>query len=220
MNTASDGRCQNPTSSMKKFGFILLWVCIAQVAFAQSYYREGSYIDGYDLKAGDITFHITSTGTSYSFNNVTNGLLDKPIMWRDGRRVTREEYEALEEGELDIASVKKAFQETFTEEEYDALKEGKDYMSLYMSIDTEGRMVEVSLYFDATPRTRAIPPEQYALLEKNLKKYLRYTLSEDEKKLQFLRLDIPIAFQHLMLYEKFLEVKQPHIDDRVPLTTP
>ncbi len=206
---------------MKKLGLILFWVCIAQSVFAQSYYREGRYSDGYDLKAGEITFHVTSSGISYFLDNVTNVLLSQPIVWQDGRRVTREEYETLKEGELNIESVKKAFRETFTEQEYHALKEGKDYMSLYMNINSEGRMTEVLLYFDDTPRTRAIPPEKYALLEKNLKEHLRYTLSEDEKKLQFFRIDVPIAFQYLGLhYLKFSDDDRPNIDSLQHLTTP
>ena len=135
-------------------------------------------------------------------DNVTNELLNKPIVRLDGKPLTLEEYEALEEGELDIPSVQTAFRETFTESEYRALQAGKDYMSLYMNISPEGRMTEVVFFIAGTPRTRAVPPEKYALLEKNLKTYLRYRVSDDEKRLQFFRLDVPIAFRSLGLYEK------------------
>ncbi len=187
---------------MKKIVLFLCWGLAAQVVFAQNYYREGVYTDGYDLKAGDITFEVRSNGLDIILDNVTNELLNKPIVRLDGKPLTLEEYEALEEGELDIPSVQTAFRETFTESEYRALQAGKDYMSLYMNISPEGRMTEVVFFIAGTPRTRAVPPEKYALLEKNLKTYLRYRVSDDEKRWQFFRLAVPIAFRSLGLYEK------------------
>lgn len=206
---------------MKNSLWCLLWVFAAQSLFAQNYYREGVYTDGYDLKANNaITFEVTSSGVRLILNNVTNELLSKSLAWRDGRLVTPDEYDAMEVGDLDVASVKQAFRETFTEQEYNILKDGKDCIYLYMNINAEGRMTEVAFFITATPRTRAIPPEKYALLEKKLKEHLRYTLSEDEKKLQFLRLDVPIAFQYLGLYEKIAGGERPIIDSLQHLTTP
>ncbi len=207
---------------MKNFLLCLLWTISVQFVCAQNYYREGFYTEGYDLKADeDITFEVKSSGITLFLTNVTNELLNKSLAWRDGRLVTPEEYDAMKEGELDIPSVKRAFLETFTEQEYTLLKDGKDYMYLYMNINSEGRMTEVAFFITTTPRTLAIPPEKYALLEKNLKEHLRYTLSEDEKKLQFFRIDVPIAFQYLGLhYLKFSDDDRPNIDSLQHLTTP
>ena len=103
---------------MKKTGCLLCWIVAAQTVFAQNYYREDVYTDGYDLKAGDITFEVRSNGLDIILDNVTNELLNKPIVRLDGTPLTLEEYETLEEGELDIPSVQTAFRETFTESEY------------------------------------------------------------------------------------------------------
>jgi len=184
---------------MKKFFLLLLLGFFVESILAQSYYREGIYTDGYDLNAGDITFKVSSSGLGLILENVENEWSHKPIMWLDGKWLSEPEYEALAEGQLDISSVKKAFRETFTEDEYKALVAGKDYMSLYMTMSTEGQVIDVTFFITISPRMVAVAPEKYALLENNLKRYVRYAVTEDEKKLKFFRLDIPIAFQSLHL---------------------
>ena len=122
-----------------------------------------------------------------TLDNITNELGDQKIVWIDGTPLTEKEYNLLEIGEIDVNGFYKAIRETFSEEEYKVLENGKDRMEVALVVSPNGEILEVGWSIYVTPRTDAITPDQFALFEQNIKKYVTYTVTEDMKKVQFFR---------------------------------
>lgn len=122
-----------------------------------------------------------------TLDNVTNELGDQNIVWTDGTPLTEKEYNHLEIGVVDVSGFYKAIRETFSEEEYKVLEIGKDRIEVALVVNPNGEILEVGWSIYVSPRTDAITPDQFALFEQNIKKYVTYTVTEDMKRVQFFR---------------------------------
>ena len=164
-------------------------------ASCQSY-----YVDGEDVKAGNYVYEVKVRPWSISLYNVQNRLIDSDLVYADGTYVTEDEYNRMVLGKLDMQTLEKAVMETFTEDEYRSLSDHKDQMTLLFVKSPEGRLAEVGFMIDASPRTLGFPPEKYALFEANMKKYVRFSVTEDEKQLRFSRAFYFLHFENLHLH--------------------
>ncbi len=176
-------------------GTALLAVFHVLDASCQSY-----YVDGEDVKAGNYVYEVKVRPWSISLYNVQNRLIDSDLVYAGGTYVTEDEYNRMVLGRLDMQTLKKAVMETFTEDEYRSLSDHKDQMTLLFVKSPEGRLAEVGFMIDASPRTLGFPPEKYALFEENMKKYVRFSVTEDEKRLRFSRAFYFLHFENLHLH--------------------
>ena len=143
---------------------------------------------------------MTHTPGVIALSNAANELLDQPIVRLDGTELTEAEYEDLSVGELEAGTLQQALLQTFTQEEYKALVQGKDVMRLLLVQRFDGCIAEVAFFIRDSPRTAALPPEKYALLERNIKSYVRYSLTAEEKQLKFVRMEIILNFAKMRLF--------------------
>lgn len=169
---------------MKRLSILLaLWVCATTNAVAQY-----PYTHRIDAVANDMTFSVMRAGNVFmTLDNITNELGDQKIVWIDGTPLTEKEYNLLEIGEIDVNGFYKAIRETFSEEEYKVLEDGKDRIEVALVVSPNGEILEVGWSIYVTPRTDAITPDQFALFEQNIKKYVTYTVTEDMKRVRFFR---------------------------------
>ena len=167
---------------------VQIFLCALVALVGKSAVAQYPYTHHVDAVAKDMTFRVMRAANLFmTLDNVQNELGDQPIVWNDGTRLTVEEYENLMLGDIDVAGVYKAIQATFTEEEYKVLEQGRDRMEVALVVGPDGKVLEVAWSIYVTPRTDAITPDQFALFEQNIKKYVTYTVTEDMKKLQFFR---------------------------------
>ncbi len=178
--------------------YLLLIICAiicVDAAYAQNY-----YVHGIDVSADGITYDVTHTPGVIALSNAANELLDQPIVRLDGTELTEAEYEDLSVGELEAGTLQQALLQTFTQEEYKALVQGKDVMRLLLVQRFDGCIAEVAFFIRDSPRTAALPPEKYALLERSIKSYVRYSLTAEEKQLKFVRMEIILNFAKMRLF--------------------
>ena len=77
---------------------------------------------------------------------------------------------------------------TFTKKEMDELKNNPPArMTFYYVVSPEGETLEVAFIIPKESKILTdLPPEKFALLEKNLKKYLKWTVDDFGKTMLFL----------------------------------
>lgn len=185
---------------MKTIKFFLLSAILA-FKYADST-AQHIYTHGVDAVSTDITYEVRVSPYTFYLKNAANELINQPITWADGTELTEDEYETLVLGTIKTGGFRKVIQETFSETECEMLKSGKDYMDLFTVIDANGRILELVFYVHKSPRTEAISPEKFALLEQNLKKHVVYSITEDMQKISFWRSFHRINFAVLGAYFK------------------
>lgn len=169
---------------MKRLSILLALLVFAATNGVAQY----PYTHGVDAVAKEITYEVTRVLDKRLYlNNIANVLDNELIVWTDGTVLEENDYLSLKFGELNTGSVDRAIRETFTESEYQILASGKDWMDVLFVIDPCGKVLEVDFTINVSPRTEAISPDQYALFEQNLKKYVTYSITEDMARLQFWR---------------------------------
>lgn len=164
------------------------------------------YVDGAHITADSITYEVSVWHDFYfKLINIENKLYDQDLKDLNGQPISPFEYAG---GEMDMLSFKKACTETFTPEELYDLKEKRTLIRLYLTKSNQGKLLEVvfHVYHYRNPSVLNIPPEKFALFEKNLKQHLRWTtITEDEKNLQFMHETLRVPFDALapkMLIDK------------------
>ena len=179
---------------MKRLSILLaLLVCATTNAVAQY-----QYIHGVNAVAKEITYEVTRVLDKRLYlNNIANQLDDEWISWADGQPISKDNYNALLLGTIDKSSVQQAIRNTFTEWDYSLLATGKDRIDVYLTLSSEGKILELSLFVNLSPRTLNLTPQQYADLETNLKKYVSTTVTPDMAKLNFWRSFLVLDFSRL-----------------------
>lgn len=158
------------------------------VSAATNVVAQYHYTHGVDAATTEITFDVIKIGDVFlMLDNVENVKGDQDIVWTDGTPLTEREYGRIAIGDIDVSGFYRAIRETFSEEEYSVLENGKDRMEVLFVVSPGGSILECSWFINLTARTKNITPDQFALFEQNIKKYVTYTVTEDMKKLQFFR---------------------------------
>lgn len=165
---------------------ILLYIVIS--GFVSSVTAQ-DYYTGRDLVTADgITFEITKYGYTFDLSNVENIQMNQSggYKYKDGTPV-EEEFDGYATAETRPGNVEKALMETFSQEEYEALRSNRDAeLVIGYVISPEGNTTEVGFSLDYEPCMLSIPPAKYALLEKNLKRYVKWDVNLFGRKLQFM----------------------------------
>lgn len=149
-----------------------------------------------------VSFTQTITGNTYAVRSEwyvttianTANHLDDALYYLDGSPV------AFEDQEQSLAQVipeglKRAMMATFTASEYAALKSIREALLISCIISNTGDVLELT-YLIGTADYAKIPLAKFALLESNLKKYLKFRVTDFGKKLKYLSGCIAYNFYH------------------------
>ena len=175
------------------------------------------YYTGHDRVSADgITFGVGMRHYTFSLDNVENIQMNQSggYKYKDGTPV-EEEFDGYATAETRPGGVEKALMETFSQEEYEALRSNPDAkLVISYVISPKGNTTEVGFSLDYEPCMLSIPPEKYALLEKNLKRYVKWDVNLFGRKLQFM---------HGMSFVNFSKIRlqYPSSEPEIPdLTVP
>lgn len=185
---------------MKKLLFILCSICVYTNLPAQEYYFDGTSID-----TGEITFKVSKKGYILNLDNINNFRVDQNWQYWDGTVVELDadnvDYQNAG-ASFNLELMKKALKATFTQAEYKRLsKAERSGFEVFFAIDGNGKVLEVSFILNArkNPELARVPPEKYALLEKNIRKYIKWETNEYAKKFKFMHAFSQFQFQNLQI---------------------
>lgn len=189
---------------MKKLLFSFLAISVFINTFAQEYYNDGDRIS-----ADGITFNVRKRMEIFNLSNISNHLVNKNWQYLNGTVIDPGEDNIdylSSHATFDLELMKKALKETFTEAEYNRLcKAERSGFEILFAIDGNGNILEISFIINArmNPELARVPPEKYAKLEKNIRKYIKWETNEYAKKFKFLHAFSQLDFPDLPLdYKK------------------
>lgn len=167
---------------MKRVFSIIFILGFGLSVSAQDYYTGKSTVT-----ADGITFRITEAyGTILTLSNITNTRGNALEVYKDGSPV-EPEFEEYAVANTVPGCIEKAFTETFTKEEYESLRtDSEAILTMGYVISPEGNVEEVWFGFSKRPGLVALPPSKFALLEKNIKRYVKWEVNLFGRKLQFM----------------------------------
>lgn len=176
--------------------YCFLFILILCPLYSTAQYRD--FLEGDLMQADSVIFEVSyALNKTMYLTNTANQLDDEWISWADGQPIGKDNYNALLLGTIDKSSVRQAIRNTFTEWDYSLLAAGKDRIDVYLTLSSEGKILELSLFVNLSPRTLNLTPQQYADLETNLKKYVSTTVTPDMAKLNFWRSFLVLDFSRL-----------------------
>lgn len=183
---------------MKKIIVLISILFLAIQANAQDFYNNETRIT-----AGGITFNIIKQGSILNIDNATNHLVDENWQYLDGKSVDpgSDNTDYLNAyATFDLELMKKALKETFTEAEYNRLRKAQNSgFSIYFVLDRDGNIIELSFILNTreNPELELIPPQKYAMLEKNIKKYIKWQTNKYAKKFSFFHASCRLQFTNI-----------------------
>ena len=141
-----------------------------------------------EVKTGNTTFIKTTLPFTTSYSNKANKWDNASnLFFADGTPLDEYDYDAYEL-KSSQTSFDQAIRMTFTKKEMDELKNNPPaQMTFYYVVSPEGETIEVAFILPKESKILTdLPPEKFALLEKNLKKYLKWTVNDFGKTMLFL----------------------------------
>ena len=141
-----------------------------------------------EVKTGNTTFIKTTLPFTTSYSNKANKWDNASnLFFADGTPLDEYDYDAYEL-KSSQTSFDQAIRMTFTKKEMDELKNNPPArMTFYYVVSPEGETLEVAFIIPKESKILTdLPPEKFALLEKNLKKYLKWTVDDFGKTMLFL----------------------------------
>ncbi len=132
-----------------------------------------------------ITFKVSKQFDFFTMTDITNvaNVLEDGLFYQDGRKVEYNDYGKIK-CEQNPADLKRAIKETFSREELETLNKNQGRIYPYFFISPQGKLLEVGF----TVKDSTLPylkPEHFARLERNLKKYMRFTLNDFTRQLKY-----------------------------------
>ncbi len=191
---------------MKKSLLILFLAATVSGVFAQDYYTGKSTVT-----ANGITYRVESQFDNYMlcvYDQTNTREPFAPLRYHNGTEADRKRLGRLLY--LVAHNENEILTSTFTKEEYAKLQKTQNnsfYVALIVS--PEGDVIEVYFYFKPLPEFLALSPEKLALLEQNIKKLVKWRVSEDGKKLKYTYSLWIINFSNKLFYPD--EVQPDHL---------
>ena len=183
---------------MKKTAIFLSVSLLAVQASAQEYYH-----DGVEVCSNGITYDVKLNFLALILTNKANSLIYGTWTYPDGSIIKSDHDENLLNTELEFEenSFKEALKKTFTKAEYQKLtqvREPKFEIYLVISDDVIEELEFMMDIYEA-PIFLLIPPAKYALLEKNIKKYVKIEANEYAKKFRYMHLSKFVDFSKIQI---------------------
>lgn len=183
---------------MKKNLFLLIVTLTFTINFL---YGQTAFDRTENIKAGDVIFIKRTSQYVTGYSNTMNKWIDAPyLQFKDGTPLDEYDYDAYEL-KSSQSSFDQAIRMTFTKKEMDELKNNPPaQMTFYYVVSPEGETLEVGFIIDLDNKILVdLPPEKFALLEKNLKKYLKWTVNDFGKTMKFLHAWRIVDFPTMMI---------------------
>ena len=76
-------------------------------------------------------------------------------------------------------------------------------MTIFYVVGPDGDTLEVTFIMDAVPELLSLPPETFALLEQNLKKYVKWEVNVYGQQLEFMQAISPVHFKKFRSIARF-----------------
>ena len=184
---------------MKKIIIFTILSMIGVGGIAQNYYKDGTQVCSngitYDVKLNPITMHL---------NNKANALIYGTWTFLNGTKIESDEDKDYlnTDIEFDENSFKEALKKTFTKAEFDKLHAVNGIkFNIYCVIDNDLIIRELDFYMSIyeDPIFLQIPPAKYALLEKNIKKYVKIEANEYAKKFKYMHATEFVDFSKIQI---------------------
>lgn len=185
---------------MKSYILSIVLFCAAGSVAAQDFYK-----DDVPVYSNGITSDVKLNILSLRLKNKANSLIWGTWTYPDGSIIKSDHDDNLVNTVLEFEkeSFNEALKKTFTKAEFDKLRAVKGIkFNIYCVIDNNLNIRELDFYMSIydDPIFLQIPPEKYALLEKNIKKYVKITANEYAKKFKY------------MHATKYVDFSKIHID--------
>lgn len=121
--------------------------------------------------------------------------------YKDGRKLETEDEYAVIDGTMKPGGGENlAFRKSFLDADIESLRSYKhSLMTIFYVVGPDGDTLEVTFIMDAVPELLSLPPETFALLEQNLKKYVKWEVNVYEQQLEFMQAISPVHFQKVPL---------------------
>ena len=93
-----------------------------------------------------------------------------------------------------------ALRKSFLDADIESLRSYKHSpMTIFYVVGPDGDTLEVTFIMDSIPELLSLPPETFALLEQNLKKYVKWEVNAYGQQLEFMQTRSFIHFQKVPL---------------------
>ena len=177
---------------MKKYGFVILLLCLVGFSFVPVYGQIGipshsivnpdsvshNFYERETVKGNTITYKIDhSYPMLYRIGNASNTRLGELMSLKDGSTPTEPVDRG---GGLDVVSLKpvyQAFLETFTPEEIRVLAQNNEVLRIGYALNETGSVLEVGFTIESDrPHLYNIPPQYLEKLETKLKSTVSYII--------------------------------------------
>ena len=180
---------------MKKYGFVILLLCLVGFSFVPVYGQIGipshsivnpdsvshNFYERETVKGNTITYKVDySLGSLYQISNINNTRVGELMSLKDGSTPTEPVDRG---GDLEITSlnpVYQAFLETFTPEEIRVLAQNEEVLRIGYALNETGAVLEVRFtMLRDRPHLYNIPPQYLEQLETKLKSTVSYVIPPD-----------------------------------------
>ena len=170
-------------------------------AFAINGYSQNAYQNVTTVSADQITFEVELKGNTFFLSNMAN-IYTGEANWRykDGRELETEDEYAVIDGTMETGGENLAFRKSLPDSVILSLRSYKHSpMTIFYVVGPDGDTLEVTFIMDSVPELLSLPPETFALLEQNLKKYVTWKINKYGQQLEFMQAISPVHFQKVPL---------------------
>ena len=175
---------------MKKYGFVILLLCLVGFSFVPVCGQIGmpshsivnpdsvshNFYEREIVKGNTITYKVDySLGSLYQISNINNTRVGELMSLKDGSTPTEPLNSSLEI--VSLEPVYRAFLETFTPEEIRVLAQNNDVIRIRYALNENGVVLEVGFTIESDrPHLYNIPPQYLEKLETKLKSTVSYVI--------------------------------------------
>ena len=189
-----------------------LFVIVLFTCFVNTGYAQYAYIQGILVTAEGITYNVGTMKYTVNLENADNKL-DDALNYKDGTPLAEEDYGRIRMRPT-AGTVARALMATFTETEYEKLGTVDKALVIYCYTSSDGKLLEIA-YMLSKRLAAYISPQKFALLERNLKKYLTFTVNDFGKQLQYVHGPLFVNFSRIELPYGFLNIDNKlDVDDK------
>ena len=175
---------------MKKYGFVILLLCLVGFSFVPVYGQIGipshsivnpdsvshNFYEREIVKGNTITYKVDySLGSLYQISNSNNTRVGQLMSLKDGSTPTEPLNSSLEI--VSLEPIYRAFLETFTPEEIRVLAQNNEVLRIGYALNETGSVLEVGFTIESDrPHLYNIPPQYLEKLEAKLKSTVSYVI--------------------------------------------
>lgn len=177
------------------------YILLLALTFTTGAYCQNPYQGVTAVSADGITFEVDFRWNGFLLSNTAN-IYAGEANWRykDGRELETEDEYAVIDGSMKPGVENLALRKSLPDSVILSLRSYKySPMTIFYVIGPDGDTLEVSFIMNAVPELLSLPPETFALLEHNLKKYVKWEVNKYGQQLEFMQTSSFVHFQKVPL---------------------